>query len=315
MSIFKKAVKHESKLRLAITGPSGAGKTYTALAVATSMGGKVAVVDTEHGSASKYADAFQFDVMELTAPYSPARFVEAIRDAAAEGYSIVILDSLSHAWNGTGGILDIVDEIAKRKTNGNTFAAWKEGTPIQNQLIEGIVGAPIHVIATLRSKQDHVQEKDDRGKTVIRKVGMSAQQREGFEYEFDVVMDMDIDHNGIVTKSRASALADRVFPKPGKDVAKVLTEWLTGAPEEKPALADVQTVDDIKAQMVRVYGDGWAAFEETPAMWASGKKVKTFVELTQAQAEKVMAQLEKKPDYVAPVEDNRLVADAVPLAY
>lgn len=234
MGLFKPAVKHEAKLRLAIAGPSGSGKTYTSLALATALaGGKpVALVDTEHGSAAKYADTFAFDVLEMTPPFHPDRFGEAIREAAKAGYAVIVLDSLTHAWSGSGGMLDLIDEIAKRKSSGNTFAAWKEGTPIQNRLIDSIVGANIHVIATMRSKQDFVQDKDDKGKTVIRKVGMAAQQREGFEYEFDVVLDMDIDNNAVVAKTRAPALNGRVFPKPGKEVAGLLLEWLKGAPSE-----------------------------------------------------------------------------------
>jgi len=240
---FQKAVKHESKLRLAITGPSGAGKTYTALNIAKHLAGPVAFLDTEHGSASKYADLFEFDVMELQPPYHPDRFGEAIRDAAASGYKVIILDSLTHAWSGTGGMLDLVDQIGKRM-GGNSFAAWKDATPIQNRLIESIVGAPIHVIATMRSKQDYAQEKDDRGKTVVKKVGMAAQQREGFEYEFDVVIDLDIDHNGIVNKSRAPILADKVIAKPGREVADMLNEWLKGAPVAKRATQAAQEEGD-----------------------------------------------------------------------
>ena len=231
---FQKAVKHESKLRLAITGPSGAGKTYTALSIANHLTtGKIAVVDTEHGSASKYADIFEFDVIEMQPPYNPLRFVEFIVEAAAAGYKVIVLDSLTHAWSGTGGMLDLVDEIAKRNARGgtpNSFAAWKDAGPIQNKMIEAIVGAPIHVIATMRSKQDYAQEKNEQGKTVVRKVGMAAQQREGFEYEFDVVIDLDIEHNGIITKSRNPALADKVIAKPGKEVADALNTWLRGAP-------------------------------------------------------------------------------------
>jgi hypothetical protein len=232
MLAFKKAVKSKAKLRMAIAGPSGSGKTYTGLALATSLanGGGVALVDTEHGSASKYADVFSFDVLEMHPPFHPDKFVQAINDAAQAGYDVIVLDSLTHAWSGTGGMLDIIDEIAKRKAGGNSFAAWKDGTPIQNKLIDSIVGAPIHVIATMRSKQDFVQEKDDRGKTTIKKVGMAPQQRDGFEYEFDVVFDMDIDNNGIVSKTRCPALNGRVFGKPGRDVANILVEWLDGEP-------------------------------------------------------------------------------------
>ena len=130
--MFKQAVKHESKLRLAIAGPSGSGKTYTALAMAAALGGPVAVVDTEHGSASKYADLFAFDVLEMEAPFHPDRFIQAIREAAAAGYKTIILDSLSHAWNGQGGLLELVEDAQKRMKNANSFAAWRDVTPIQN---------------------------------------------------------------------------------------------------------------------------------------------------------------------------------------
>lgn len=227
---FRKAVKQEAKLRLAIAGPSGSGKTYTALAIAQAFGGSVAVVDTEHGSASKYADLFNFDVMELEAPFHPDRFIQAIREAAAAGYTTIVLDSLSHAWNGQGGLLELVEEAQKRMKSGNSFAAWKDVTPIQNRLVEGIVAAPIHVIATMRSKQEYVQEKDDRtGRTTVRKVGMAPVQRDGFEYEFDVFLDMDINNNAIVSKTRCPALTGRVFSKPGADVAAILIDWLHGA--------------------------------------------------------------------------------------
>lgn len=238
---FVKAVKHESKLRLAVAGPSGSGKTYTSLAIAASLGGSVAVVDTEHGSASKYADLFDFDVKVLAAPFHPDRYVAAIREAAQAGYNVIVLDSLTHAWNGTGGLLDIVEEFAKRMKSSNTFAAWKDATPIQNRLTEGIVGAPIHVIATMRSKQDYVQDTDANGRARIRKVGMAPVQREGFEYEFDVFLDMDIENNAIVTKTRCPALTGRVFNKPSADVAKILADWLHGVPAQSLRAVDTST--------------------------------------------------------------------------
>lgn len=236
--MFQKAVKTESKLRLAISGPSGAGKTYTALALATHLTDNkpIALVDTEHGSASKYADLFSFDVLNLDPPYHPDRYLEAIKEAAKAGYGVIILDSLSHAWNGTGGLLEIVDDIAKRNRNPNTFAAWKDATPIQNRFIDGLISANIHVIATMRSKQEYILQEADNGKKVPKKVGMAPVQRDGFEYEFDVFMEMDVDNTGVVTKSRCSALNGAVIRKPGKDTAETLKTWLSGAPApEKPA--------------------------------------------------------------------------------
>lgn len=231
---FKKAVKTDAKLRLAINGPAGSGKTYTSLAIGTALanGKPVAVVDTEHGSASKYADLFEFDVMELAAPFHPNKYVEAITEAASAGYGVIVLDSLTHAWNGEGGLLDIVEMIAKRMKNPNTFAAWKDATPIQNKLIEAIIAADIHIIATMRSKTEYVLNDNK-----PRKVGTSPVQREGFEYEFDVVFDMDVDNNAIVTKTRCPALTGGVFNKPGANVAKTLTQWLQGAPSPKPVVS------------------------------------------------------------------------------
>ncbi len=236
--MFKQAVKHESKLRLAIAGPSGSGKTYTALAIASALGGPVAVVDTEHGSASKYADLFGFDVLEMEAPFHPDRFIQAIREAAAAGYKTIILDSLSHAWNGQGGLLELVEDAQKRMKTANSFAAWKDVTPIQNRFVEGIVAAPIHVIATMRSKQEYIQDRDERtGKTTVRKVGMAPVQRDGFEYEFDVFLDMDVSNNAIVSKTRCPALTGKVFNRPGADIAGILIDWLHGAPAQAKAPA------------------------------------------------------------------------------
>jgi hypothetical protein len=249
--MFQKAIKHEAKLRLAIAGPAGSGKTYTALTIAQSLanGGKIAVVDTEHGSASKYADLFSFDVDEMDPPYHPDRFVDAIREAAEAGYSVIVLDSLSHAWNGTGGLLEIVDQIAARSTIKNTFIAWKEGTPIQNRLIETMLQADLHIIATIRQKQDYVLEQDG-GKQKPVKVGLAAVQREGFEYEFDVVMNMDIDNVGVIVKTRCSALNGGVYRKPGKEVAGILSEWLTGAPR-------VETTDPFSDKAVSYAAKQW----------------------------------------------------------
>ncbi len=232
MSMFKRAVKAESKLRLAIAGPSGSGKTYTSLAIATALanGKPVAVVDTEHGSAAKYADVFAFDVAEMHAPFHPDKYIQAIQDAAAGGYAVIVLDSMTHAWAGTGGVLDLVDEAAKRSKSGNTYMAWKEGTPVQNKLVEAIVTSGIHVIATVRSKTEYVMQTNSQGKQEPKKVGMAPEQRNGFEYEFDVFLDMDTDNNAIVTKTRCPALTGRVFSKPGRDVANILAEWLRGEP-------------------------------------------------------------------------------------
>lgn len=233
MSLFKKAVKHESKLRLSIAGPSGSGKTYSALAIGTSLGDRVAVIDTEHGSAEKYADVFTFDVLNLDAPFHPDRFIEAIEAAAEGGYDVVVVDSLSHAWNGPGGLLEIVDQAAARMKTKNTFGAWKEATPIHNRMIETIIRTDIHIIATMRSKQEYALQEDNRGRKSVQKLGMAPIQRDGMEYEFDVFAEMTMENKMIIQKTRCSSLAGMVIDKPGVDVALALKMWLTGEKQEK----------------------------------------------------------------------------------
>lgn len=237
---FQKAVKRESKLRMSLAGPAGAGKTWTALTLATRManGEAFAVLDTERGSASKYADDFSFDVMELDS-FDPRNYVKAIKEAEEAGYSVLVIDSLTHAWNGTGGLLDIVDQIARRKYSNNTFAAWKDATPLQNQLIDAITASKLHIIVTMRSKQEYESGKNEKtGRTEVKKLGMAPIQRDGMEYEFDIVADMDIDNNMIIQKSRCSKLSGQIISKPDGKVADTLKEWLRGAPVlpvEKPA--------------------------------------------------------------------------------
>lgn len=273
MGMFKRAVKSESKLRLAIAGPSGSGKTYTALRLAEGIarGGEIAVLDTEHGSASKYADEFTFDVMQLDGDYHPDHYVNAIADAARAGYSVIILDSLTHAWNGPGGVLSLVDQAATRSKSGNTYTAWKDITPIHDRLIQAILGAPIHVIATMRSKQEYVIEKNSQGRDAPRKVGMAPIQRDGMEYEFDIMLDMDLDNNAIVSKSRARSLSGKVFAKPGADVAALILEWLSGEPENprdadrRAALAQIGTDPKLAYAWVDSLG--------LPGMDAEGAKI------------------------------------------
>lgn len=228
---FKKATKFESKARIAISGPSGSGKTYTSLILAHALAehGKVAVIDTERGSASKYADSFpEFDVMELDS-FHPNEYIKGIREAEQGGYDVLVIDSLSHAWNGQGGVLEIVEATAKRSQSKNTFNAWSEGTKVQNALIDAIVRSKLHIIVTMRSKTEYVIEQIN-GKNTPRKIGMAPVQRADLEYEFDCFFEMDYSNTLIVQKSRCSALANQVIEKPDASVAEILKAWLQGAP-------------------------------------------------------------------------------------
>lgn len=233
MSRFSKATRKKSRARVALVGPSGSGKTYTALLLARGLvgdEGRIAVIDTERASASKYAgEVTEFDALDLD-HHSPKEYVDAIKDAGHAGYDCLVIDSLSHAWSGRGGALEQVDQAAKR-TQGNSYVAWRDVTPQHNALVDAILTYPGHVIVTMRAKTEYVLEEGKNGKKTPRKVGMAPIQRDGMEYEFDVVADMDLDHNMIVSKSRCSALADAVFTKPDVSVAHTLRAWLSDGVE------------------------------------------------------------------------------------
>lgn len=244
---FVRASKKRGKLRLGLIGPAGAGKSYSALAIATAIaeteGGRVAVVDSEHGSASLYGSGkpFDFDVMELS-DFSPERYTEAIHEAERAGYSVVVLDSLSHAWMGKGGALEMKDN-ASRRQGENSYTAWRHVTPLHNGLIDAMLQSRLHVIATMRSKTEFVIEKDEKGKNTVRKVGMAPIQREGMEFEFTLVGDLDQDNVLTISKTRCGSAVPpgQTIRKPGRELAQTLLAWLSDGEEAAPAPAAAET--------------------------------------------------------------------------
>ena len=221
MTGFVKAEKRRAKLRLALDGPSGSGKTWTGLTTATALAGngRVAVIDTEHGSASLYADRFDFDVMELNGNYDPAKYVAAIRAAESAGYTVILIDSLSHAWEAEGGVMEIAD---RNKKGGNSWSGWASATPAYRQLVDAILQSKCHVICTMRTKVEWTL--DDKGKPM--KVGTAPVMRQGIDYEFTVVGDLDLEHVMTVTKSRCPEVADRRYRHPGQEFGHDLLAWL-----------------------------------------------------------------------------------------
>jgi hypothetical protein len=225
--MFQPARRQQSKLRLGLIGPSGSGKTYSALLIAQGLGGKIALLDTERGSGSLYAGLCAYDVAELNPPYDPGRYVQAIQGAAEAGYDVLIIDSLTHAWAGEGGILEFVDKATQAVKNN--FAAWREASPKHNALVDAMLGAPMHVIATIRSKTAWEVVKDERtGKTKPVKIGLAPIQRDGLEYEFTAVLELSVDgHIATATKDR-TGLFDGSYFTPGKATGEKLMSWLNG---------------------------------------------------------------------------------------
>jgi hypothetical protein len=247
-SLFRQATKTQSRARVALIGPSGSGKTYTALSIASGLGERVCVLDTERGSAAKYSDQFSFMVAADMPDFSPDTYTRYIKAAEAEGFDVIVIDSLSHAWAGKGGALEMVDN-EKARGGGNQFTAWKNVTPAHNGMVDAILQCHAHVIVTMRSKSEFVVEKDDSGKMVPRKIGLAPIQRDGLEYEFDVVADMDLAHTLVVSKTRCKALDGAVIRKPDGALADTLKAWLTdGAPipePEAPAFTPAQVPETL----------------------------------------------------------------------
>jgi hypothetical protein len=244
---FIPATREASKARIALAGPSGSGKTYTALTLATALG-TTAVVDTERGSASKYAGINGWEFSTITPQsFAPLSLVEALSSASGAGFEVVVVDSLSHYWMGTDGMLEQVD---RRTKGGNNFSGWKEAGPDERRMLDALVSYPGHVIVTLRVKTEYVIEENDKGKKAPRKVGLKPIQRDGIEYEFDVVADIDHDNVLTVTKSRIPSLSQAVISKPGPELADTITEWLAegeAAPGPLEYRAQALELDDVVA--------------------------------------------------------------------
>lgn len=263
---FVPATRSAQKARIALTGPSGAGKTYTGLMLAHRLAGdgRLGVIDTERGKAQMYKGLNGWD-WDTFCPqsFAPAALTEALGAAAGAGFTAVLLDSWSHYWFGADGMLEQVD---RRATGGNTFSGWKEVRPEERRMIDAIVSYPGHIVVTLRVKTEYVVEQIQRnGRTISvpRKVGLKPEQREGMEHEFDVIGDMDLDNVLTVSKTRVPMLHGTVITQPGTELADTISDWLADG-EDVPgplayrsqALDPDATVDDLLALHATVKAAG-----------------------------------------------------------
>lgn len=229
--MFVKATKEKAKGRLALAGPSGGGKTASGLAIGTAIideGERLAVLDTENGSARKYSHLYDFDVVEIRDNYHPDRVREVIAEAS-KTHGALLIDSITHFWNSTGGFLDLVDgEVKRMQAKGqkaDSFAAWKTIDPIYRRMVQAMLAAPIHIIVTMRAKQSY-EKVEENGRTKIQKMGLAPQMRDEFQYEMDVEGTLNMEHDFIIGKTRCPPLDGKIFNKPGKDFAAMYKSWL-----------------------------------------------------------------------------------------
>lgn len=233
---IRKATRKKAKLRLGISAPTGAGKTYSSLLIASGIGQKVGLIDTENGSGDLYAESPKikdclpngYDIITLSAPFDPSRYIEAIEAFEKQNYDVIIIDSLSHAWSGSGGSLDKQGKEADR--SGNSYTAWRKVTPGHNALVDKMLQSPSHIIACMRAKTEYVQEKNEQGKTIVRKLGLSPVMRDGIEFEFTVFGEIDQDHYFKASKDRTETLKD-TFIIPTKELGEKLLNWLNSGIE------------------------------------------------------------------------------------
>lgn len=234
---IKRATKAQSKLRAAFFGPSGAGKTYSMLRIATGLageGGKIGFIDTERGTASKYSDRFTFDVIDLEKKdFTIEGYCAAMEAMGKAGYGVLCVDSMSHSWQ---QLCEEVEKLAQAKYRGNTWSAWSEGTPKQRMLVDAIHQYPGHLLCSMRSKTEWTTEVGTNGRSAPKRVGLAPEQGKNIEYEFDLLMELSEEHTGRVIKDRSGKFQDRIVTKPDEEFGRELAAWLSdGAPYVPPA--------------------------------------------------------------------------------
>ncbi len=219
---LKQSNRSQSRIRIAMIGPSGSGKTHSSLLLSYGIcqdWRRIAIIDTEHQSAHLYSHLGEYNVLNLTAPYTPERYIEAITTCEKAGMDVIIIDSLSHEWDGEGGILDIHAQMA-----GNSFTNWSKVTPRHNALVQKILSSGSHIISTIRSKQDYVITEKN-GKSVPEKVGMKGIQKDGLEYDYTIVFELDIYNNINCTKDRSKLFNSRIAFKIDDTTGKKIMQW------------------------------------------------------------------------------------------
>lgn len=244
---IRKAERRQAKLRLALTGVSGSGKSLGAINIASGMGGKFVIIDTEHKSADLYARVADFDVLLLDKPFTPEKYINAINYCEHRGYEIIIVDSLSHAWSGEGGVLDMHEAATQASSSKNSYMAWKDVTPWQNKLVNTIIQSPAHIITTMRVKTHH-DIVDINGKKRPIKVGLAPIQKEGLEYEFTIVLALDKDSYLYTSSKDRTGLFEGNHEKLSKSTGNRIMEWLMDGKSQEQV--DSEEIEHIKLSLM-----------------------------------------------------------------
>lgn len=219
---LRKASRKKTKIRLGLSAVSGGGKTYSAILIAKGLCGdlsKVAIIDTENGSADLYAHLGDYSVLPLRQPFTPERYIEAIQQCEKAGMEVIIIDSISHEWEGKGGCLEIYEQL------GGKYQHWAKVTPRHNAFIQAILQSSCHVITTVRRKQDYEMTKNSDGKVTVEKAGLKEVTRGEFEYELTVNLNLDVRHLASASKDRTGLFMDQPEFKPSEETGEKIAQW------------------------------------------------------------------------------------------
>ncbi len=246
---FAKAMRKKMKIKIGLIGPAGSGKSYTALRLARGLAGpdgRIALINTERNRGEIYATEFQYDILNLDTPFSPERFIQAIDTAIEQKYDVVVVDSASHEWIGSGGILDM-----NKRMQGNSFANWAKLTPRHDAFIEKLATTDVHMVVCMRGKDEYIVEEDDKGRQVPKKIGLGPQQRDGVEYEFHVAFNLDMQHVATPVKD-STHLFDGTYRILTEEDGTNLVQWASDGMESP--------VPQLKAEIQRILRKGKEKF-------------------------------------------------------
>lgn len=242
---FQTASRKKAKIKLGLSAVSGGGKTFSALLIAHGLcndWSKIGVIDTENRSAELYSHLGNYNTLPLEAPYSPERYIEAIKAGEAAGFEVIIVDSITHEWDGKGGIIDISNNMT-----GNSFTNWAKLTPRHQAFIDCILQSPCHIITTVRRKQDYEMTKDNNGKLQVQKAGLKEITREGFEYELTVNLELDQNHNATASKDRTGLFVGKPHFVPSEETGKLIKQWC------ETGIEPVQPISELSTAIAEMY--------------------------------------------------------------
>lgn len=283
MSNLRKATRTKAKIRLGLSAVSGGGKTMSAILIAQGLAGgdlsKVALIDTENGSGDLYAHLGDYNVLTLTAPYTPEKHIEAIKECENAGMEVIIIDSISHEWSGKGGCLDIMTSL------GGKYQDWAKVTPRHNAFIDAMLQSKCHIITTVRRKQDYEMSKDNNGKTKVEKAGLKEETREGWEYELTVNLEMDTRHNASASKDRTGLFAGKPEFIPTVETGKMILEWCESG-EDASVMQREMIISNLiscetKQDVLDIYNSNKALIDANPDLQKALKDKQTEISTPQ----------------------------------